>query len=122
MSNLDIQEQRRIGSRFPVTGPRIYRADDNSRLGNLVNLTTEGLLLMGEKPVAAGQEMALRIRWQDADGEPQEIRFQAQSRWCQTLGNPAFHVTGFAISRIDSEELDQVVALICHHGFEDMQD
>ena len=119
MSGIDIQEQRHIRARFPAVGPRVHRADDDSRLGNLVNLTTEGLLLMGADPVAVGKELPLCIRWPGTDGENQEIHFQARSRWCQTLGNPAFHITGFAISRITTEELDRVLRLICTFGFQE---
>jgi hypothetical protein len=62
-------------------------------IGNIADLTVEGMMLFSKEPLPSAQDFALEIRYEDLEnallnnGLPvQPVRFIAQTRWCVAEG------------------------------------
>jgi hypothetical protein len=85
----------------------------------LVDITTEGLMLISEQKIPKDTEYLLEIHWHDAEQGEQRIGFSSKSMWSSNDVNPMFHDTGFKFLDNSKEMLAPIQALIEQYGFRD---
>ncbi len=112
-------ERRAILRRHLIYYLRVWDQDSGKLLGHVVDLTTDGLMLISEQPIAVGEVMDLEIRWQTPEGEPLTIRFKAQSRWSSNDANPDFFDTGFKLLDGSEEVLNPIREVIRKYSFQE---
>ena len=88
-------------------------------LGHVVDITTQGVMLISEKPIELDKPFDLEIRWTDPEGEQRNIRFQAHSRWSKPDVNNAFFDTGFEIIGDTKGAVKPIQEMIDRFGFND---
>jgi hypothetical protein len=93
--------------------------DTGKVLGHVVDITTEGLMLISEQPIARDREFHLEIRWQEGDQQARSVRFRALSLWSNKDVNPTFCDTGFRVLAESAEALEPIRELITSLGFDD---
>ena len=86
-------------------------------LGHLMDLSSEGLMLLSEKPIEVNEEYRLRMRLPRDVSGGREIVFEARSRWCKQDKSPEFYVVGFQIQNMDAEMRETLSRLIGDFGF-----
>ncbi len=115
--NTVADDRRAIHRRHLIYYLRVWDTATNNQLGHLVDINTDGLMLISEKPIETGKRFNLEIRWQNMEGEPDAIRFQAMSRWSNNDVNKDFYDTGFQLVDPTEETLDPIRDMIQQYGF-----
>lgn len=82
--------------------------DSDKPLGWLVDLSTEGMRLMGNVSIRSGSLLRLIIKINDT----KEIMVDAQSRWRNKNNNTELFETGFFFQDITEDNLTKIKELI----------
>ena len=99
---------------------RIFDSNSGNNLGHLVDITTQGIMMISEKPSQAGQDFSMRMQLPGVITGREEIEFSAHCLWCKKDINPDFYVSGFKINTITPQEAKTITALINGYGFKSM--
>ncbi len=110
-------ERRAIHRRHLIYYLRVWDTATDKLLGHIVDINTDGLMLISEQPIKTGRPFDLEIRWQNTQGEPENLRFSAVSRWSNNDVNSAFFDTGFQLIDPSKEVLDPIRLMIRQYGF-----
>ncbi|WP_037375793.1 PilZ domain-containing protein [Sedimenticola selenatireducens] len=110
-------ERRAILRRHLIYYLRVWDTATDKLLGHIVDINTDGLMLISEKQIETGKSFELEIRWQDMEGNPERIRFSAVSRWSNNDINSAFFDTGFQLVDPSEEILEPIRKMIHQYGF-----
>lgn len=86
---------------------QLLRVDDREAeapLGNLVNLSAGGFMLISAEPIPEGRRFQLSLELpQPVDGK-RAVEFSAKCIWCQRSSFSADYGAGFQIEAIPAEE------------------
>ncbi len=73
---------------------RLFDRKSGDLIGNLVDLTSEGLQLISEKAIEPGKLLEIRMEFpEEVDGE-QEVQINAESVWCDHQLDPDLFSVG----------------------------
>jgi hypothetical protein len=112
-------DRRTIKRRHLIYYLRVWRLDGNIPLGHVVDINTEGMMLISEKPVKTGEEMHLELRLPDNEGELKPMSFKVICRWSDKDINSAFYDSGFEFIEKSPEAVAMLQTLIEEYGFTD---
>jgi hypothetical protein len=90
---------------------RVFDARRKRMLGQLVDITPEGLMLIGENQLPAGRKYSLRMDLPRNLMTDTHLTFSAESKWCVKDQNGSFFSMGFRIVKITPEALEVVQRL-----------
>ena len=77
MQSAQPQERRGIARRHLIYYLRTWDKASNRLLGHVVDINTNGFMLISEEPIAVGSEYQLEVRLPNPQGTLQAIRFKA---------------------------------------------
>lgn len=99
---------------------RVFDARRKKLLGHMVDITPEGLMLIGETPVPVGRKYALRMDLPRnlMDGH---LTFSAESKWCTKDANGDFYSMGMRIVKMTPEAITLVQKLTRDFYHEDIE-
>ena len=89
-------------------------------MGHLVDITTEGIMMISEEQITKGKDFSFRMQLPATISGREEIQFSARCLWCKKDFNPDFYVSGYQIDKIPPEEVKTITALINSYGFKNM--
>jgi len=69
---------------------RIFDSNSGINVGHLVDITTQGIMMISEEPIPVGKEFSLKMQLPGTITGREEIEFSAQSLWCKKDINPDF--------------------------------
>jgi hypothetical protein len=113
------EELRKIDRKYLVFYLRIFDGMSNKILGYLVDISANGLQLIGDFPVEINENYRLRMRLPTMMKERHEILFNATSRWCKNDDNPDFYVSGFQMHDLKPQKTELIKNLIQDFGYND---
>ncbi len=90
---------------------RVFDARRRRLLGQLVDITPEGLLLIGESALPPGKKFSLRMDLPRNLMVDTHLTFSAESKWCEKDPTGEFYNVGFLIVKISPEALAVVQKL-----------
>ena len=90
---------------------RVFDRDSMHVIGHVVDLNTDGLMLVSDKPLPVGKEYRLMMEIPQDDGAKKALNFSATSLWCKPDINPDFFDTGFKLVEADAE-ISQTIRLL----------
>ena len=114
-----MEDRRALKRRHLIYYLRVFKVPENILLGHLVDITSEGLLLLSENPIPTGQTYRLRMKLPEVIFNQQTLEFNAFSLWSKTDVIEDFFVTGFRIPELDPLGIEILDKLIEDHGFRD---
>lgn len=103
---------RKVDRRHLIYYLRVFNREDNQLLGNLVDISTRGIMIVSDKPVKPNQRYSLRMVLPETLEGSREVEFDAESRWCQNDANKDFFDTGFELIDPNYSFLEAVDKLI----------
>jgi len=113
-----MSDKRRLRRNNLIYYLKVYNQKDGSLLGHLVDITSEGIMLVSEEPIATGVDFQLRLVLpRDIFGEG-NIDFSAKSLWSKPDSNPDFQDTGFHLIDMPLEKVLLIKKLVSEYGFE----
>ena len=99
---------------------RIFDNESGANIGHLVDITTQGIMMISEEVIPAGKDFSFKMQLPATITGREEIRFNARCLWCKKDFNPDFYVSGYQINEITSQEVKTITALINAYGFKSM--
>ena len=112
-----VNGRRTIRRRHLIYYLRVWDAETKQLLGHVVDITTEGLMLVSDKPIELNKSFNLEMKWLSSDDEVKRICFEAESRWEDRDVNDSFYDTGFIIMDQAAEVLIPIREVIDEYGF-----
>lgn len=104
--------KRSVPRRHLIYYLRVFDTKTNSLLGNLVDISTKGIMVVSDNKIDSGKKYRLRMVLPDTLEGSKEVEFDAESRWCQNDTNNVFYDTGFELMDPHAEFLDAVDRLV----------
>jgi len=114
-----MQEKRRIKRRYLLYYMRVYDDDSHQQIGNLVDITPVGAMVVSETPIPVKLTYHLKLELSDDISDQPFLEFTARSLWCQADVEPHFYNTGFKIVKLDPDQVGIVERIVEVYGFRD---
>lgn len=108
----EASNKRNLKRHYLIYYLRVFNRDTGEVLGHLVDITTQGIMLMRDSPIEIGGFYSMRIRWRNSLGRLQLADFEGVCRWCRPDVNPDFYGAGFAITSATPEHIESIAKLI----------
>lgn len=113
-----MKEKRKIKRRYLLYYMRVYD-ETRQQIGNLVDLTPKGAMLVSEHPLPIKTNFHLKLELSEDVADKPYLEFNARSLWCQPDIEPHFYNTGFRILDLSPEDVKIVNRIIEVYGFRD---
>ena len=114
-----MKEKRKIKRRYLLYYMRVYDNDSHQQIGNLVDITTVGAMVVSETPLPVKKTYHLKLELSEDVSDKPYLEFTARSLWCQPDVEPHFFNTGFKIIKLAPEDLVIVDRIVEVYGFRD---
>ena len=112
-------ERRKSQRRHLIYYLKLFDIDADQLLGNLVDITTEGLMLVSEHPLEKGEQYHLKLVLPKKVLGKKAIDFRGRCLWCQEDVNPGLFAAGLQFTQITGEDQLVIEVLVRRHGFQD---
>ncbi|HEY3380231.1 MAG TPA: PilZ domain-containing protein [Vicinamibacterales bacterium] len=112
-------ERRKLKRRHLLYYLRVLNAETRRRVGYLVDITSEGVMLLRTQRMRPGRtiKMSMLLPGQSRNGE--RLEFDATSLWCRRDVNSDFWDVGFRVVNLNRRQMAVLETLIEDHGFND---
>ena len=114
-----MKDKRKIKRRYLLYYMRIYDAATRQQIGNLVDITPHGIMIVSEKPLPEGHTTRLRMELTNEVADKPYMEFSAHSKWCEPDIIPNMYNTGFEILDLAAEDVEIIHRIIQEFGFRD---
>lgn len=111
------KNKRQTERKYLVFYLRVYDGISPLVLGHLVNISSEGVMLLSDDVIPIDTEYRLRMRFPSEVTDRGDIVFSATSKWCEKDNNPDFYLTGFKTHGLSAEEKNDILCLIDDFSF-----
>ena len=101
----NLNDKRRTKRRHLIYYLRVFNRLNNELLGHLADITSEGLMIVGEHSVPVGQAYQLHMALPAEILGKETMDFDAVALWSRPDVDPAFYATGFQIHEIAEMDL-----------------
>lgn len=88
---------RKVPRRHLIYYLRVFDKKTDEIIGNLVDISTRGIMLVSDKPISINKRYQLKMILPETIAGKKEVEFDAESRWCQNDANQDFYDTGFEL-------------------------
>ncbi len=116
-----MKERRKIKRRYLLYYVRVYNAASREQIGNLVDITTSGAMIISENPVPEKQRSRLRIELSEDVADKPYMDVEVRAKWCHPDIDPNLYNIGFEIVNISPEDVKIVQRIVETYGFRDNQ-
>jgi hypothetical protein len=106
------RDKRQVERKYLVFYLRVFDGLGNKVMGHLVNISSNGIMLLSDFPIPINEVYKLRMRLPHELVEKNEIILNATSRWCKNDTNPEFYVTGFQLNDISPTLRNTILSMI----------
>ncbi len=96
---------------------KVVEKETNNPMGYLVDITTEGIMLMSEIAVETGQIFELKILLQTEMSRREYLVFKAESVWCKKSVNSDLYDTGYRLLNVTPHDFKGIEEIIKELGF-----
>ena len=111
-----MNERRNIKRRYLMYFLRIFDKKQDRFIGNLVDITTDGIMVMSENPIETNTVFQLKMYLPEKIKGKEEISFDARSIRSNKETRPAFYFTGFQYQKVDPDDAEIIKNLIDNFG------
>ncbi len=120
MSQEQFAEKRAQKRRNTLYYLEVFNLETAELLGRLVDITTEGMMLLCEKPLTPDTTYPCRMRLPSEILGRTNIIFDATCVWQRPAANDDFYEAGFKSLIADPGDIDAIEMLIQHFAFKDL--
>ena len=99
----------------------VYDLETNDQIGQLVDMSTEGIMLVGGSVMKLNTVYQFKIVFPIAIYKDREISFNAVCLWCDKNPDGSSYQAGFQLRDVDPDLKKLLKCLIQGPGFEDSQ-
>jgi hypothetical protein len=107
-----MSEKRKFDRIHLIHYLRLFNRKTGELVGNLVDLTEEGLQLISETPIEPGRILEIRMEFpEDVDGQ-QEMHINAETIWCDHQLDPDLFSVGCKLLPVTPTQVGIIQDLI----------
>jgi hypothetical protein len=114
-----VTEKRRLKRSHLIYYLRVFNCHNDQVLGHLVDITTEGAMLIHDAAIPTGMHYQLRMMLPAEIFGRDHLDFEAESLWSKRDVNPDFYDTGFRLLNVAARDAAVISRLIDEYGFRD---
>jgi c-di-GMP-binding flagellar brake protein YcgR len=92
-----MDERRVLKRRHLYYYSRVFDEATQQMAGRLVDITTEGIMLVSEKPVSANTRFKFKMLLPKSIEGQKTLNLEAESRWSRQAVNPDLYDNGFQL-------------------------
>ena len=93
---MQVQDNRRKNPRFVVSGVALYTPDGRKLLGEVLNLSSSGMLLLSKEHIPPGQDLKFQMRFPPLLLDQEDIEVDVYTVWSDAQEDGQFK-TGMLI-------------------------
>ena len=112
-------EAREYKRRHLIYYLEVYDDETGDLLGHLVDLTTQGMMLITKQEVIPEKNFRLGMMLPEEYFKEGILKIEAHSMWCRKDVNPDFYAVGFKTYDLDKNTAKLITELINQVGFND---
>lgn len=105
-------DQRKLKRRNFILDIEVFDRNSKKSLGDLGDITTEGLMVVSEDAISENKEFQIKVRLPEEAEKALEIDFDASSIRCQKTIHESIYVTGFKITSLNEDNKEKIEFLI----------
>ena len=113
------QDKRGLKRRHLIFYLRTFDRKTGMLVGHLVDITTHGLMLIGEKGLETRKLFTLKMATPIDFGDMEYIEFDAECIWSATDINPQFYDSGMKFKKISIKDREIIKSLVFRYGIMD---
>jgi len=95
-----MDERRALKRRHLYYYSRVFDEATQQMAGRLVDLTTEGIMIVSEKPVSANIKFKFKMLLPKSIEGHKTLNIEAESRWSKQAANPDLYDNGFQLLNV----------------------
>jgi hypothetical protein len=114
-----MNEKRKLKRRHLLYYARIFNVQTRELMGNLVDITPEGVMLVSEKTQPTDKPFQLSIELSADIADKPFLELSTKSIWCRPDVDPHFYTTGFELLYLTPRDRDIIQRIIDTYGFRD---
>lgn len=114
-----MMEKRRQKRKHLVYYLEIFDITADVLLGHMVDITTDGFMMVTKKSIESDQVFHLEITLPERDAGKEYIVFEARSIWCKQDVKPELYGVGFQFVKVDPEDAEIIEGLTRSEWFQD---
>jgi hypothetical protein len=111
-------ERRKYERRRPTHYSAVYDRDTRQLLGRLANLSTEGFMLISDRPIEADLVFRCRVILPEDMNAGTGISFEARSLWSRPGSAPKTFANGLHFTQISLSDVETLEKLTKHPAFQ----
>lgn len=114
-----MEDRRRSNRRFMLYYMPIYDVQSLRQVGNLVDITPQGIMIVSENAVAESHTIHMRLELTGDVASKNHMEFHALCKWCRQDISPNLYSIGFEILDLTPEDTDIIQRIVETYGFRD---
>lgn len=114
-----MKDRRMTERRYLLYYARIFDSDSHQQVGNLVDITPRGIMLLSLKPFEVGKIHHLRMELTPEVSKQPHMDLTALARWSHPDIDPHLYNTGFELVETKPEDNEIIQRIIAIFGFRD---
>jgi Tfp pilus assembly protein PilZ len=113
-----MSEQRKEERKILITFTPVYDLQKNNLLGYLGDLTLQGAMLVGNKPVEVNKKLTLAIEFHETPEIPAtRMILPARVAWCRHEETSAYYNTGVEFLELTDQNKKVIEAILERYQF-----
>ncbi len=114
-----MDEHRKSERKKLLTFTPVYNSSKTSLLGYLGDLSLQGAMLIGEKPMEINTQITLVIEFpQTIEFPARRVRIPARVAWCKREEKTQYYNTGFEFLKVDQLYKPFIEAILERYQFQ----
>ena len=109
-------ERRAVDRKIIAYFARVFDIKSNELLGNLGDITSQGIMLIGEVPIPVNSVFNVKLELSEDVAEKNFMEIEIESIWCQPDISPNRYNTGFRITAIDPDDREIIEQIVAEYG------
>ena len=111
------RQKRKLERKNLVYFPEVVNVDTAEVIGRIIDLTTEGFLLVCDNPMEEGSVINATVNWVDEFRKETSFSCKISIVWCKDDVNPNYKALGCQIDNISDSNRESIKRLIRKWGF-----
>ncbi|UCC43499.1 MAG: hypothetical protein JSU65_10185 [Candidatus Zixiibacteriota bacterium] len=112
-----MENRRVLPRRQTIYYLRVSDRKNRRLIGRVTDITTDGIRLCCEKPLAIDRTLCLTMDMPGPGKRKNRVKFEARSKWCGRDVNPDLFAAGLAIEKISDQDTRAIERLLVTSTF-----
>jgi len=114
-----MKDRRKIKRRYLLYYVRVYDGESREQIGNLVDITTKGAMILSANAIPVSKSFRLRIELSQDVAEKPHMDLTVRAKWCHPDIDPSLYNIGLEIESISREDVKIIQRIVETYGFRD---